>query len=44
MITNVLVPADFSDEARKALHYAAALVRRCNAYLHIVNVSELTSL
>ena len=41
MITNVLVPTDFSDEAHKALRYAAALVRRCNAHLHIVNVSEV---
>jgi nucleotide-binding universal stress UspA family protein len=41
MITNVLVPTDFSDEAHKALRYAVALVRRCNAHLHIVNVSEV---
>jgi len=41
MITNVLVPTDFSDAAHKALHYAAALVRRFSAHLHVVNVSEI---
>jgi nucleotide-binding universal stress UspA family protein len=41
MITSVLVPTDFSDEAHKALHYAGALARRLSAHLHIVNVSEV---
>jgi nucleotide-binding universal stress UspA family protein len=41
MITSVLVPTDFSDEAHKALHYAGALARRVGAHLHIVNVSEI---
>ena len=41
MISNVLVPTDFSDEAHKALRYAAALVRRVGAQLHVVNVSEI---
>ena len=41
MITNVLVPTDFSDEALKALPYAAAPVLRCRAHLHVVNVSEI---
>ena len=40
MITNVLVPTDFSDEAHKALNYAGALVRRLDAHLHVVNVTE----
>jgi nucleotide-binding universal stress UspA family protein len=42
MITSVLVPTDFSDEAHKALHYAGALGRRLGAHLNIVNV-RLTS-
>jgi len=41
MITTVLVPTDFSDEAHKALRYAAALVRRVGAQLHVVNVNEI---
>ncbi len=40
-ITTVLVPTDFSPESFKALRYGAALVRKFDAKLHVVHVSEI---
>lgn len=40
-ITTVLVPTDFSPESYKALRYGAALVRKFEAKLHVVHVSEI---
>jgi nucleotide-binding universal stress UspA family protein len=40
-IATVLVPTDFSEESFKALRYAAALVRKFGAKLHVVHVSEI---
>ena len=37
----VLVPTDFSDLSYKALRYAAALVRKVGAKLHVVHVAEI---
>lgn len=38
---NILVPTDFSDNARKALEYAASLASRCDSRLHIVHAYSL---
>lgn len=38
---NILVPTDFSDNARKALEYAAGLASRCGSGLHIVHAYTL---
>lgn len=40
-IATVLVPTDFSAESLKALRYAAALVGKFGAKLHVVHVSEI---
>lgn len=40
-IATVLVPTDFSAESLKALRYAAGLVRKFGAKLHVVHVSEI---
>ena len=40
-ITTVLVPTDFSDLSYKAVRYAAALVRKIGAKLHVVHVAEI---
>ena len=40
-IATVLVPTDFSPESLKALRYAAALVKKFGAKLHVVHVSEI---
>lgn len=39
-IATVLVPIDFSAPSIEALHYAAALVTKVGAQLHVVHVSE----
>jgi nucleotide-binding universal stress UspA family protein len=40
-IATVVVPTDFSAESLKALRYAAGLVRKFGAKLHVVHVSEV---
>jgi nucleotide-binding universal stress UspA family protein len=37
----ILATTDFSEEANKALRYAAALVKKFGAELHVVHVSEI---
>jgi nucleotide-binding universal stress UspA family protein len=39
-IATVLVPTDFSAESLKALRYAAGLVEKFGAKLHVVHVSK----
>jgi len=39
-VERILVPTDFSDAARAALTFAAALVEQCGASLHVLHVLE----
>jgi nucleotide-binding universal stress UspA family protein len=39
-LTHILVPMDFSDHSKKALHYAVALASHFGAALHVLHVFE----
>ena len=40
---NILVPSDFSDNARHALNYAVNVADECGSKLHLLNVSHVVS-
>ena len=40
---NILVPSDFSDNARDALNYAVNVADQCGSRLHLLNVSHVVS-